>query len=277
MIIDKLFNGWVNVTSDFRNELVFTGRNQEYGAYQLRKNYNKYYPLALLITIGALIAGIGVPKLLQVIIPKDVVVGNVDTQLDLEPPPVDKDEPEPPPPPPPPPPPVQEMIKFIPPVVVDEIIKPEDLPPPQDKLIDQNVGKDNQKGTGDDDNILPDLGGDGDKPIDPPKAPEIFTAVQEMPEFIGGEAAMMKFIYENIQYPEQAKANGVEGKLRVKFTVTPDGSIKNAHIISKDKLGSGLEEEAIRVIQSMPKWKPGRQNGNAVHVYFNLPITFKLF
>ncbi len=277
MIIDKLFNGWVNVTSDFRNELVFTGRNQEYGAYQLRKNYNKYYTLALLITIGALIAGIGVPKLLQVIIPKDVVVGNVDTQLDLEPPPVDKDEPEPPPPPPPPPPPVQEMIKFIPPVVVDEIIKPEDLPPPQDKLIDQNVGKDNQKGTGDDDNILPDLGGDGDKPIDPPKAPEIFTAVQEMPEFIGGEAAMMKFIYENIQYPEQAKANGVEGKLRVKFTVTPDGSIKNAHIISKDKLGSGLEEEAIRVIQSMPKWKPGRQNGNAVHVYFNLPITFKLF
>ncbi|MFM9946131.1 MAG: energy transducer TonB [Bacteroidia bacterium] len=273
---DKIFSGWVNVTSDFRNELVFADRNKEYGAYQLRKNYNRVYSNALLITVAVFIVGFAIPKLVSVLTPKEDVVANDNTQLDLTPPPVDENEPEPPPPPPPPPPPVQEMVRFIPPVVVDEPIPEDEIPPPQEKLNETQAGTTTQKGDGDID--LPvDLDGDGDKPIEPVKPPEIFTAVQEPPEFVGGEAAMMKYIYENINYPEAAKNNQVEGKIRIKFTVAPDGSIKNAHVISKDKIGFGCEEEAIRVIEGMPKWKPGRQNGNAVHVYFNLPVTFKLF
>lgn len=111
---------------------------------------------------------------------------------------------------------------------------------------------------------------------------EPFLAVEEMPQFIPGdasrsEAAMVKYVAENTKYPMEAKTAGIEGSVRVKFTVTADGSIKDAKIISKDRLGAGCEEEAIRVIMSMPKWVPGRQNGQAVPVYFNLPVRFRLF
>ncbi len=274
---DKTFSSWINVTSEFRNDLVFADRNKAYGAYQLRKNYNKVYSIALLITISAFIIGFGIPKLVSVLTANIEVVANDNTQVDLTPPPVDENEPEPPPPPPPPPPPVQEMVRFIPPVVVDEPIPEDEIPPPQEKLNETQAGTTTQKGDGDDDMIPPDLGGDGDKPIEPTKPQEPFLAVEEMPEFTGGEGAMMKFIQENTKYPEQAIAAGVEGSVRVKFTVTSAGVIKDAKIISKDKLGAGCEEEAMRVIMSMPKWKPGRQNGQAVPVYFNLPVRFRLF
>ncbi len=273
---DRMFNDWMNVPSHLRNELVFADRNKEYGAYQLRKKYNRVYSTALLITVVAFVIGFGIPKLITVLSTPPEVVANDNTQVDLTPPPVDENEPEPPPPPPPPPPPVQEMVKFIPPVVVDEPIPEDEIPPPQEKLAETQAGTTTQKGDGDLD--LPiDLGGDGDKPIEPAKPQEPFLAVEEMPEFYGGEGAMVKYIAENTKYPEQAIAGGVEGSVRVKFTVTADGSIKDAKIISKDRLGSGCEEEAIRVILSMPKWKPGRQNGQAVPVYFNLPVRFRLF
>ena len=279
---DRMFNDWINVTSDLRNELVFADRNKAYGAYQLRKKYNRVYSLALLITLVACILGFGIPKLVQVLTTKPDVVENVDTQIDLTPPPVDENEPEPPPPPPPQPPPVQEMVRFIPPVVVDEPIPEDEIPPPQEKLNETQAGNTTQKGDGDDDMIPPDLGGDGDRPIEPAKPQEPFLAVEEMPQFIAGdasrsEAAMVKYIAENTKYPEQAIAAGIEGSVRVKFTVTAKGEIENAKIISKDKLGAGCEEEAIRVIMSMPRWVPGRQNGQAVPVYFNLPVRFRLF
>ena len=118
--------------------------------------------------------------------------------------------------------------------------------------------------------------------VNTPKHPGIYvetsnTVIEQEPEFPGGEAAMMKFVAENVEYPEEAKSAGVEGTIRVKFTVTAEGKIKDPLIISKDKLGSGCEQAAIKVILSMPKWKPGRQNGQAVPVYFNLPIRFKLY
>lgn len=111
---------------------------------------------------------------------------------------------------------------------------------------------------------------------------EPFLAVEEMPQFISGvasrsEAAMVKYIAENTKYPKEAKTAGIEGSVRVKFIVTSDGIIKDAKIVSMDSLGAGCEEEAIRVIMSMPKWVPGRQNGQAVPVYFNLPVRFRLF
>lgn len=274
----KLFSSWMNVTSQFRNDLVFADRNQEYGAYQLRKKYNRSYSFALLITVVAFILGFGIPKVVSVFTAEPEIVENVDVQVDLDPPPIDENEPEPEPPPPPPPPPLEEMFKFVPPVVVDEIITDSVLS--QAVVVNLNVGSRDQAGVDSIIDFNPDDIGNG--PADEPKKEEIFNAVQEMPQFIPGdpaksEAAMMKFIYENIVYPQTAKDNNVEGKIRIKFTVKPDGTIKNAHVISKDKLGFGCEEEAIRVIESMPPWKPGRQNGNPVSVYFNLPITYKLF
>jgi len=273
-LFDKLFNGWGNVTSEFRNEIVFENRNKAYGAYQLRKSYNRFYSLALLITIGALFVGFGVPKLISAFQKVEEEVQNVDIQLtDLEPPPVDKNEPEPPPPPPPPPPPAQEMVRFVPPVVVDEPIVEEVVT--QEELQETQAGVKTQEGTGDEIIIIDEEGTGNEVIAEKPQDP--FTSVEEMPKFPDGEAAMMKFISENLEYPQIAKDNNIEGRVHLKFTVTAEGSIKDIVILNKDKLGYGCEEAAMAVIRKMPRWTPGRQNGAAVPVYFTIPIRFRLF
>jgi TonB family protein len=101
--------------------------------------------------------------------------------------------------------------------------------------------------------------------------------VEIMPTFIGGESEMMNFISKNVVYPKKAIANAIEGTVKVKFTVDQKGNVKDLQIISKDKLGYGCEEEAMRVIRIMPRWNPGLQNGEPVNVYFHLPIKFRLF
>lgn len=101
--------------------------------------------------------------------------------------------------------------------------------------------------------------------------------VEIMPSFVGGESEMMNFIAKNLNYPKKAVDSGIEGKIVVKFTCDKMGKVKDAHIISKDKLGYGCEEEALRVIRNMPRWNAGLQNGVPVNVYFNIPIRFRLF
>lgn len=105
---------------------------------------------------------------------------------------------------------------------------------------------------------------------------EIFTFVEQVPEFPGGQEAMMKFISKNIVYPEHAKENNVEGKVLLKFVINTQGEIRNIEVINKVRYGYGLEEEAIRVLKKMPRWTPGKQNGKPVNVYFTLPISFRL-
>jgi protein TonB len=105
---------------------------------------------------------------------------------------------------------------------------------------------------------------------------ETFVIVEKMPEFPGGQAALMQYLSSNIKYPEECRKMGVEGKVFVKFIVDPTGSIINVHILRGIADGKLLEKEAVRVVESMPKWKPGTQGGKAVNVYFTLPISFKL-
>ena len=107
-----------------------------------------------------------------------------------------------------------------------------------------------------------------------PKEEEIFVAVEQQAEFPGGQAALMKWLSNNIRYPESAQQNDIQGKVVVKFVVEKDGSIGQATIakgVDKD-----LDREAIRVVKKMPKWQPGKNNGVAVRSYFTLPVTFKL-
>lgn len=103
---------------------------------------------------------------------------------------------------------------------------------------------------------------------------EIFTYVQQMPEFPGGSAALQQFIAKHIVYPEDALDAEKEAKVIIKFIITETGAIEN--VTSMKPAGYGFDEEAIRVVQSMPLWKPGMQNGKPVNVYFQLPITFRL-
>ena len=261
-------NNWNNVSSDNRNDIVFIGRNQAYGAYQIRREYNKLVTIIVLGMLGFSLAIFGIKLLLD--IKSDNALKDVKldvTQIDLTPP-VDPKEP---PPPPPPPPPMVETIKFVPPVIKDDAVEDEP-PPPQEKVAETNVGTTTQEGNGDEVAVPSDA---GNGPVEE-KAPEIFTVVEQMPEFPGGAGEMMKYIQKNIHYPEIEKEAGITGKCFVKFVVEQDGSISNVEILKGVAGGSGCDKEAVRVIKSMPKWNIGKQNGRPVRVYFNVPISFRL-
>jgi len=103
---------------------------------------------------------------------------------------------------------------------------------------------------------------------------EIFTVVEAMPEFQGGDAARIKFLQENIKYPQMAKESGIQGRVYVTFVVEKNGKITDVKVLRG--IGGGCDEEAVRVINSMPNWKAGKQRGKPVRVQFNMPIKFTL-
>ena len=103
---------------------------------------------------------------------------------------------------------------------------------------------------------------------------EIFTVVESMPGYPGGDAARMQFLQENIKYPQMARESGIQGTVYVTFVVETDGRVTDVRVLRG--IGGGCDEEAIRVIQAMPKWVPGKQRGKPVRVQFNMPIKFTL-
>jgi protein TonB len=103
---------------------------------------------------------------------------------------------------------------------------------------------------------------------------EIFQIVEEMPAFPGGEAKLMEYVGKNIKYPQIARETGIQGRVFIGFVVEPDGSVSNVKLLRG--IGGGCDEEAMRVVKSMPKWKPGKQRGKAVRVSYMLPVNFKL-
>jgi periplasmic protein TonB len=113
-----------------------------------------------------------------------------------------------------------------------------------------------------------------EKEPEKPKDDQIFTIVEQQPEFPDGASAMFKWLGQNIKYPAIARENGIEGTVYVGFVVNTDGSIVDVTV--KRGIGGGCNDEATRVVQSMPRWKPGKQQGRAVRVAYTLPIKFKL-
>jgi protein TonB len=111
-------------------------------------------------------------------------------------------------------------------------------------------------------------------PQEPGKPEPRFTSVEQMPEFPGGAAAMQAFIEANLDYPQAAKAKDIQGRVIVRFAVERDGRITEVEAVRK--LDPECDKEAVRMVKTMPKWKPGKQNGQAVPVYMNLPVSFKL-
>jgi protein TonB len=103
---------------------------------------------------------------------------------------------------------------------------------------------------------------------------QIFMVVESMPEFPGGEPNLYKFLAENIKYPQMAKESGIQGRVFVTFVVERDGSVTDVRVLRG--IGGGCDEEAIRVVKSMPKWTPGKQRGKSVRVQYNLPVKFTL-
>jgi len=260
--------GWDNPISPERTELVFANRNKAFGAYVIRNDYNKTAASALLWALGMFTLLIAGPVIIQLISPGEdnEFEKPIEVTVDLkEPPPLDKNEP--PPPPPPPPPPTIETVKFTPPVVVDRELEEEEQPPPQEQLSETNVGVVTQEGDENATELPP------EEPVDP-DAGKVFTYVEEQPTFPGGESAMYEYLQKNIKYPPLARENGITGRVFLTFIVGPDGDIRDVKVLRG--IGAGCDEEAMRVVKTMPKWKPGKQNGRSVNVQFNMPINFTL-
>lgn len=263
--------GWNNVTYDVRNELVFANRNKAYGAYVLRKEYNKRVSFIILGTVifSFLLFGVkyyidNKPKAEE----KPIEMTNI--VVDLTPPPPQEEQP--PPPPPPPPPPMVEMVKFTPPVIKDDAVE-EEPQKIQEEVKDVNVGTKDQEG--EKDIVAPPTEVANTGPAEPAQ-PEIFTIVEEQAEFPGGIPEMVKFIQKNLQYPPMAREAGLQGKCHLRFVVNENGEISNVEVMKGVPGCPDCDKEAVRVVKSMPKWKPGKMTGKAVKCYFNLPISFKL-
>ncbi|MDR0602676.1 MAG: energy transducer TonB [Bacteroidales bacterium] len=107
------------------------------------------------------------------------------------------------------------------------------------------------------------------------KEAEIFTVVEELPEFPGGDEARQKFLKDNLEYPRIARETGLEGRVQIGFVVEPDGRLTNFKVLRGR--APSLDEEALRVAKLMPKWKAGKQRGKAVRVQYQMPITFTLY
>ncbi len=268
----SIFNSWTNLVSSIRNEIVFENRNKEYGAYQIRRNYNNTMVIALGITISTFLFAVSIPKVLELLGKLQVAEVERVIPLDeiaLDVPPVDPNEP--PPPPPPPPPPVQSTVQFTPPVIDEEAV--EETPPPIQET-ETTISTTTQTGTGDNNEIvIPD---EGTGTVVEPVKEEIFTIVEQMPEFPGGEGELMKYVQKNIVYPAIEKDAGISGTAYVTFVVDKDGNINDVKILRGVAGGPNCDKEAMRVVKSMPPWKPGKQNGRSVSVQYNLPIKFVL-
>jgi periplasmic protein TonB len=245
------------------DEIVFEKRNKNYGAYFMRKKYNRFVTYALVVACAVILAATIIPYILfkqahSVNDNKDVSV----ELLDLTKPPEDA---PPPPPPPPPPEALEQKVKFTAPVVTTDSVEDSGALN-QDDLNQQSTTTAVTEET----EIVVE---ETENQVIEQQAP-ILTIVELMPSYEGGEAAMYEWLGNNIKYPQVAKENTITGTVIVTFVVEKDGSITDVKVL-KD-IGGGCGEEALRVVKMMPKWKAGKQNGVPVRVQFNLPIRFTL-
>lgn len=271
--IDLISNAWC--------DLVFEGRNQNYGAYRLRKGTSKRNVLSIVIVLIAAVV------IFSAIAIKNVIEANqrvaVTTAVELskieapkkkakvEKTPVKIEQPKQ----------VERVkssIKFTAPVIKkDEDVKPEEEMKNQDDLqkTKTTIGAFNVVGNDD-------IGGEVLKAKEeiaqpePPKEEEskVFDVVEEQPSFPGGQGALMQWLSDNIKYPVIAAENGIQGRVIVQFVVSKTGSISDVRVVRG--VDPSLDKEAVRVVSNMPNWTPGRQNGTTVNVRFTLPVTFRL-
>ena len=271
-------------------DLVFEGKNKDFGAYVIRTDSPKRHNKAVLYTlIGAILFGLltwGIVKTNQYLEERRLAEQGeqeevlIDMSQEAEEPEEQQERLEQPKPEVLP----EEVLKSVKvtelQIVEDDKVKKEDEIKTQDELKETETAfgqKDNEKGT-EDRNVTRTLKEEVvvEKPVEKKeeKKEEIFRSVEQMPQFPGGEAALMKYLQSHINYPPMAAENNVQGRVVVQFVVDKTGKVGEVKVVrSVDK---DLDKEAVRVCKSLPKFTPGRQNGQAVSVWYTLPVTFKL-
>ena len=269
-------------------EMVFAGKNKEYGAYQLRKGTSGRNIKALLILViaAALVGGFLAWKVIeqkqaeeQQAYMEAMELAKLQQQAKKE---EKKKEPVKPKIEPKKEIPVApETQKFTAPVIKkDELVKEENQVKQMDKLDEKvAVGTENKEGTKDRlaEAVRSDIAVAAPPPPPAPKpevSNKVFDVVEEMPHFPGGAAALQAFLSSNTKYPVVAQENGVQGRVIVSFVVERDGSITDVRVVRS--VDPSLDREASRVVRSMPRWSPGKQNGSAVRVKYTVPVVFRL-
>lgn len=258
-------------------DLLFEHRNKEYGAYELRKTYNRRIITALLITAGALMLIMLTSFLASRITEddsaklevKDMILENIEQEEK-------KEEPPPPPPPPKVEPPKVEMTKFTPPEIVkDEEVKKEDIPPEMEKLEETKIDVVSQEGIKDEGLAAP-VVDEGKAVVEAPKEDpdKVFEKVEVEASFKGGEGAWRKYLERNLNAsaPIDNGASPGQYTVVVQFIVDQQGTISDVKALTSH--GNGMEDEAVRVIKRGPAWEAAIQNGRKVKAYRKQPITF---
>jgi protein TonB len=249
------------------DDIVFTDRNQEYGAYKIRKKYKGTVMLAIVIGTIIISTAVITPYLRASAEVNRSVREEKTVELEMQ----NLDAPTevfvPPPPPPPPATAAVAANKYTAPVVVDSI-KPED----EVKLM--TVTEAEQTVVNEDVNIVEEVVAVQEEVKEEEAPTEVFVVVEEMPSFPGGDTEMMTFIYDNIKYPEIAKENNIQGRVILRFCVTYQGKVDQISVLKG--VDPALDAEAMRVVALLPAWKPGKQGGKPVNVWYSLPINFQL-
>jgi protein TonB len=266
----------IDLTSPKWMALIFEGKNKTYGAYELRNDSSNRHLKALIIVTIAGFAVIFLPSLIKSFIPKEREITQT-TEVELaaldnvnE---VNKENQIEEIKPVAPPPMLKATVQFTPPVVVkdEEVTEQKMLTQEELTETDKQISVATVEGTKEGVDIR-DLA--EHKVITEAPKEKIFDHVEQMPRFPGGETELMKWLRDNITYPTIAAEQGIQGRVILRFVVRPDGSVDDVQVVKS--LEPSCDKEAVRTVKKMPKWTPGRQNGNAVSVYYSLPITFRL-
>ena len=273
--IDLISSDWV--------DLVFEGRNKAYGAYRLRKSTTKRNILAMVAVVILLIVAFIILTVKNFVDEQRAKVAMTQVaeltnykqpekkaevkqkKIEVEPERVVER--------------VKSSIKFTAPVIKkDDEVKPDEELKTQDELMSTKtaIGTFDVKGNDDANGEILKAKEVIAEP-EPPKHEEenkVFDIVEQQPLFPGGPAALMKYLSENTKYPVVAQENGVQGRVTVQFVVEKDGSISDVHVLRG--VDPSLDKEAVRVVKSMPRWTPGKQNGITVRVNYRVPVLFRL-
>jgi len=264
-----------NIYSDAWCDIVFEDKNKEYGAFQLRKASGGRHLKAMIFAIAVVVLSISTPLILKSILPEkkekvtdvtnlsNLKVENTKTKeenkVDVEPPPM-----------------LKSSIRFTAPIIAsDDQVADDDLKT-QEELTQSKLTISTKDVIGSDDGTGVDIADLESSQLDAKEnkvEEQIFLVVEQQPEF-QGDQSLQAYLAANVVYPKIAKESGITGTVYVQFVVEANGGISNVKLARG--IGGGCDEEAIRVVKSMPKWKPGKQNGRPVRVSFTLPIKFLL-
>ena len=277
----------VDLSSKEWRDLVFEGRNQEYGAYDLRKNSDKRHNKSMILVIIALaliiVVGLTFNTVSNFIFQEDIkdeanqelvnvnMAAEEEEEEEEEQERVEMEQPEALP---------EEILNTIKvtelAIVEDSEVTPEDEIKSQDELKETQTafGQTNFDQGTDDRNVVREHKEEIIVEEKKPEKEEVCRAGEQMPQFPGGDGELMKFLRDNIVYPAMAQENNVQGKVIVQFVVTKTGDIGEVKVVKS--VDRDLDNEAVRLVKKLPKFIPGRMNGQAVNVWYTLPVQFKL-